>query len=196
MKESQKSAESGGGFLEASVDLSDVPDFYSFLTIIIFLSYSLGADVRLCPPVPHTDPAHYAQLAAHIGKTTPKAFHTDQFKNLSNMETHVLSTAPEIERQLKEAEGTDVMRLDAFVAAAGTGGTIGGCGKYFKSVSPNTRIVLSDCDGSCLKTYIATGELKQREGEAGTTAEGIGCGRLSKCTILMNLKKSFVCEPH
>ena len=104
------------------------------------------------------------------------------------METHVLSTAPEIERQLKEAEGTDVMRLDAFVAAAGTGGTIGGCGKYFKSVSPNTRIVLSDCDGSCLKTYIATGELKQREGEAGTTAEGIGCGRLSKCTILMNLK--------
>ena len=67
--------------------------------------------------------------------------------------------------QLKKIQGSDNVRLDAFSCAAGTGGTIAGCGKHLKSAVPGVRIILSDCDGSCLGTYIGSGELKTREGE-------------------------------
>ena len=136
---------------------------------------ALGADVRLCPPVPPTDDAHYAKMAKMLGQGD-NTFHTDQFLNLANMEAHVKTTGPEVFSQMEQI---GEQNIDCFCAAAGTGGTIAGVGKYLKSRDSAIHVILNDCDGSCLKRYIGEGEILPRDGESGTTAEGIGCGRLT-----------------
>ena len=106
---------------------------------------ALGADVRLCPPVPPTDDAHYAKMAKMLGQGD-NTFHTDQFLNLANMEAHVKTTGPEVFSQMEQI---GEQNIDCFCAAAGTGGTIAGVGKYLKSRDSAIHVILNDCDGSC-----------------------------------------------
>jgi cysteine synthase A len=133
-----------------------------------------GADLRLVPAVPYAEPGNYVRvsgrLAEELARTEPcGAVWANQFDNTANRRAHYETTGPEIWRQ------TDG-RVDAFVSAVGTGGTIAGVGMALKERNPAVRIALADCMGSAIFNHFAHGELRA-EGESIT--EGIGQGRIT-----------------
>ena len=128
----------------------------------IGLLRSLGAEVRTVPAVPYRDPNNYVRLSGRIAAETPGAVWANQFDNLANRRAHYNSTAPEIWEQ---TEG----RVDAWVAATGTGGTYAGVALYLKEKNPAVRCVLADPHGSALYSWARTGAL-QAEGRSITEA--------------------------
>lgn len=131
---------------------------------------ALGADVRRVKAVPYSDPNHYQRVAARIAKEVSGAIWANQFDNTANRDAHYATTGPEIAR---DTDG----RLHAFVAATGTGGTLGGAGRYLKEHVPGVRIVLADPQGSSLFNWVTNGELSAHG--PGSVTEGIGIGRLT-----------------
>jgi len=131
---------------------------------------ALGVDLRKVKAVPYADNNHYQRVAGRLGADLPGAIWANQFDNIANREGHYRTTGPEI---LADAGG----RLDAFVAATGTGGTLGGVGRYLKENAPGVRIVLADPQGSSLFNWVKTGELKPNG--SGSITEGIGIGRVT-----------------
>ncbi len=129
----------------------------------------IGADVRVVPAVPFTNDENYYHAARRIAATTPGAFWADQFENLANRRAHEATTGPE----LWDALGS---RLTAFVAAAGTGGTLAGTSLALKARSAAIRTVLCDPYGSALFQYLTNGELHV-EGES--SLEGVGIKRIT-----------------
>ncbi len=114
---------------------------------------AFGAEVVICPSdVEPDDPNSYYSVSKKLAETTPNSFYVDQYNNLTNRETHYNWTAPEI---LEQTDGD----FDTFIAAVGTGGTISGCGKYFKEKLPNVEVVGIDCSGSIIAHYAKTGEI-------------------------------------
>ena len=147
----------------------------------------LGAIVERVPPAPIVDPEHFVNKARRMAKMhtdDPKrkgrGYFADQFENVSNYQAHFEGTGPEIFRQCHG-------KLDAFVAGAGTGGTIAGSAQYLKSRLPGTMIVLADPQGSGLYNKIKHGVLfdsKEREGtrrrsQVDSIVEGIGLNRIT-----------------
>ena len=133
-----------------------------------------GAEVRLIPPVPYKNPAHFVHTSGRIAEAMNEsepgsAFWANQFENLANREYHAQTTGPEIWEQ------TDG-RVDGFVCAVGTGGTLGGVGRALKAKNENIRIALSDPGGSALNHYFTHGELKI---EGSSITEGIGNSRIT-----------------
>ena len=131
---------------------------------------TLGAEVRSVPTVPYTDEMHYQKQADRFAQTRDDAVWVNQFDNLANRLAHYESTGSEIWRQ------TDG-RVDAFVCAIGTGGTIAGVSNCLKENNPDIEIVLSDCMGSAMYSFVACGEAIMSEGP--TITEGIGNGRVT-----------------
>jgi cysteine synthase A len=127
-----------------------------------------GADLRVVEAVPYTNPANYYHEARRVAESIPGAVWANQFENTANRDAHERTTGPEI---LAQTGG----RIDAFVAAAGTGGTIAGVGRALKAHDPAIRVVLCDPYGSALYSYVKTGELAV---EGDSNAEGIGIKRL------------------
>lgn len=107
---------------------------------------ALGANVTVTPNVAHGDPAHYTAVAKRLAAEIPGAVYLDQFNSPVNPDVHETATGPELLQQALEVSG----RLDAFVCGAGTGGTLVGVARYLRRVSPGTRIVLADPEGSVL----------------------------------------------
>lgn len=137
-----------------------------------------GGRLHLVDPCPFANPKHFYHTARTIAEENPKTYWwADQFENLSNFAAHYEGTGPEIWEQL---DG----KVDYLVAAAGTGGTIGGNSAYLKSKNPNLKVVLVDPEGSGLKSFIETGSF-QSTGSSFT--EGIGIMRL-----VANFKKAKV----
>jgi cysteine synthase len=131
----------------------------------------LGADVRPVPAVPITDPAHYTFQARDCAAKTPGAVWTNQFDNTHNRLAHYETTGPEIWAQ------TGGGKLDAFVCATGTGGTLAGTGAFLKEKSAGrVKVFLADPPGSVLYSWVTTGKL-ERSGSSIT--EGIGQGRVT-----------------
>ncbi|MGD0968301.1 MAG: cysteine synthase A [Candidatus Aquilonibacter sp.] len=128
-----------------------------------------GADVRVIPAVAFTNPENYYHVARRIAEATPGAFWANQFENTANRRAHELTTGPEIWEQ------TDG-RVDAFVAAAGTGGTVAGTSIALKARNENVLTVLCDPMGSALYNYVNNGKL---EPEGDSDLEGIGIKRLT-----------------
>jgi cystathionine beta-synthase len=111
---------------------------------------AFGAEVIITPTaVPPDHPDSYVMMAKRIAKETPNAILADQFYNDANPQAHYDLTGPELWDQ---TEG----RITHFVAAAGTGGTITGVGRYLKEKNPKIRIVAGDPIGSILATYWKT----------------------------------------
>ncbi len=135
----------------------------------IGLLRSLGAEVRPVPAVPYSDPANYVRLSGTIAEQTPGAFWANQFDNLANRRAHYATTGPEIWQQCGG-------RVDAWVAATGTGGTYAGVALYLKERDPRVRCVLADPHGSALYSWATDGSL-QSEGRSIT--EGIGNSRVT-----------------
>jgi cysteine synthase A len=131
---------------------------------------ALGAEVRRVPVVPYSNPAQYQHQAQRLAGELPNAIWSNQFDNTANRRAHVESTGPEIWTQ---TEG----RIDAFVAACGTGGTLAGTSEYLKSRNPRIRTVLADPPGSSLYEYVLHGEVKATG--KGSITEGIGIGRVT-----------------
>ncbi|KAK3986896.1 cysteine synthase 2 [Cladorrhinum sp. PSN332] len=150
----------------------------------------LGAEVERVTPAPITDPRHFVNLARTRAKehtanpdTESRGFFADQFESLANYTAHMKTTGPEI---FEQTGG----RLDAFVAGAGTGGTISGVTKYLKEERKmtNLRVVLADPQGSGLYNKIRHGVMyspTEREGtrrrqQVDTMVEGIGITRITE----------------
>jgi len=116
---------------------------------------AFGAQVVVTPTnVPADSPESYYSVAKRIAAETPNSFYLNQYHNPDNIEAHYLTTAPEIWEQ---TEG----RFDAFVTGLGTGGTMSGCGKYFKERNPKILNVGADPIGSVYFSMFKTGKLSQ-----------------------------------
>ena len=131
---------------------------------------ALGAEVHRVKTVPYSDPNHYQKAAGRLAQELPNAIWSNQFDNTANRRAHLETTGPEIWQQ------TDG-RIDAFVAASGTGGTIAGVSEYLKSRSSTVRTVLADPPGSSLYEFIRHGVAKATG--SGSITEGIGIGRVT-----------------
>ncbi|HYK25931.1 MAG TPA: pyridoxal-phosphate dependent enzyme, partial [Steroidobacteraceae bacterium] len=130
----------------------------------------LGAEVYKVPTVPYSNPNQYQKVAQRVAQSLRNAIWSNQFDNTANRRTHVETTGPEIWEQ------TDG-RIDAFVAAVGTGGTLAGVSEYLKSRRKSVRCVLADPPGSSLYEFVRNGALKAT-GSSSIT-EGIGTGRVT-----------------
>jgi cysteine synthase A len=131
---------------------------------------ALGAEVRRVKAVPYSDPNHYQKVAGRLAEELPDAVWANQFDNTANRRAHFETTGPEIWQQTGG-------RIDAFVAASGTGGTVAGVSEFLKSRSQQVRTVVADPPGSALYEYIRNGVLKATG--SGSITEGIGIGRVT-----------------
>jgi cystathionine beta-synthase len=105
---------------------------------------AFGAEVIITPTaVPPDHPDNYVMMAKRIAEETPNAILANQFYNQANPEAHYATTGPELWEQ---TEG----RITHFVAAAGTGGTITGVGRYLKERNPDIKVIAGDPVGSIL----------------------------------------------
>jgi cysteine synthase len=124
---------------------------------------SLGAKVIITPNAPPSSPDNFQNVARRLAEENGW-FLTDQFRNPANIRVHEETTGAEI---LEQTNG----RVGAFVAGAGTGGTITGVGRRLKAALGGVQIVLADPVGSSLADWVESGRL----GVEGTYAvEGIG----------------------
>lgn len=133
-----------------------------------------GAELREVPAVPYKDPNNYVHVARRLGEelaaSEPNgAVFANQFDNVANRDGHIQTTGPEIWNQ------TDG-KVDGFVSAVGTGGTLGGVSMALKERNKDVVIVLADPPGAALYHYYKFGELKA---EGTSITEGIGQGRVT-----------------
>ena len=136
----------------------------------IDLLRALGAEVHTVPAVPYADPNNYQKVAGRMAGELENAIWANQFDNTDNRRGHYETTGPEIWEQ---AGG----KLDAFVAATGTGGTLAGVGRALRERDARVRIVLADPAGSSLYRYVREGEPAATDGNSIT--EGIGSSRVT-----------------
>ncbi|TYR30978.1 cysteine synthase A [Mesorhizobium microcysteis] len=134
----------------------------------------LGAELIEVPAVPYRNPNNYVKvsgrLAEQLARTEPNgAIWANQFDNVANRDGHIETTAQEIWNQ------TDG-KVDGFVSAVGTGGTLAGVAAGLKQHSNAVKIALADPLGAALHSYYTTGELKS---EGSSITEGIGQGRIT-----------------
>lgn len=152
----------------------------------------LGATVERVPVAPITSTGHFVNLARRRAREHEAAwadgsvgFFADQFESEANWTAHMRSTGPEIWAQ------TGGGGLDAFVAGAGTGGTISGVARYLKEearMGGRLRVVLADPQGSGLYNRVKYGVMyspTEREGtrrrqQVDTIVEGIGINRITE----------------
>ncbi|MEP7382088.1 MAG: pyridoxal-phosphate dependent enzyme [Gemmatimonadota bacterium] len=132
---------------------------------------AFGAEVIITPTaVPPDHPDNYVMMAKRIAAETPNAILANQFYNDANPAAHEASTGPELWEQ---TEG----RITHFVAAAGTGGTLTGVGRYLKSMNPKIQIVAGDPQGSILAEHWRSHGANLIDG-APYKVEGIGQDKL------------------
>ncbi len=134
-----------------------------------------GAELIEVPAVPYSNPNNYVKLsgrvAAQLAKTEKNgAIWANQFDNVANRQGHIETTGPEIWNQ------TDG-KVDGFVCAVGSGGTLAGVAMALKVRNSAVRIALADPMGAALYSYYTTGVLKS---EGSSITEGIGQGRITK----------------
>ena len=114
---------------------------------------AFGAQVVVTPTnVPAESPESYYSVAKRIAAETPNSFYLNQYHSGDNVEAHYQLTAPELWEQTGG-------RFDAFVAGIGTGGTMSGCGKFFKEKDPRIQNVGVDPVGSVYHSMFKTGKL-------------------------------------
>ncbi|WP_337266852.1 cysteine synthase A [Oryzifoliimicrobium ureilyticus] len=147
----------------------------------------LGAELVEVPAVPYKNPNNYVKisgrLAEQLAKIEPNgAIWANQFDNIANRQAHIETTAPEIWR---DTEG----KVDGFICAVGSGGTLAGTGIGLKGFNSNVKIGLVDPDGAALYEYYAHGELKS---EGSSITEGIGQGRIT--ANLEGFTPDFACR--
>ena len=135
-----------------------------------------GAELVEVPAVPYSNPNNYQhvgrRLADELRKREPKGvLFADQWNNLDNRKAHYVSTGPEIWQQTNG-------KVDGFICAIGTGGTIAGASAYLRERKKDIVIGVADPSGAAMYNLFARGEAKASEG--GSITEGIGLGRVNR----------------
>ena len=133
-----------------------------------------GAELKEVPAVPYRDPNNYVHVAARLAEelksSEPKGvLYANQWDNTANRRAHHEGTGPEIWQQ------TDG-KVDGFICAVGTGGTLAGVAMALRERNTDIVIGLADPMGAALYSYFTTGELKS---EGSSITEGIGQGRIT-----------------
>jgi cysteine synthase A len=133
-----------------------------------------GAELVEVDAVPYSNPDNYVRysgrLAEELAAREPNgAIWANQFDNVANRQAHAETTGPEIWAQ------TDG-KVDGFICAVGSGGTLAGVAQALRAQRPDVKIGLADPYGAALYSYYTTGELKS---EGGSISEGIGQGRIT-----------------
>ena len=134
----------------------------------------LGAELVEVPAVPYANPNNYVKVSGRLAERARQdepngAVWANQFDNVANREGHVETTGPEIWEQTGG-------KVDGFICAVGTGGTLAGVADGLKSAIRTSRSRLADPLGAALYSYYTTGELKS---EGTSITEGIGQGRIT-----------------
>jgi cysteine synthase A len=146
----------------------------------------LGAELVEVDAVPYANPGNYVRvserLAEELNAREPAgAVWANQFDNIANRQAHVETTGPEIWAQTGG-------KVDGFICAIGSGGTLAGVAEALRARNPKVRIGLADPDGSALYSWYAQGELNS---EGTSISEGIGQGR-----VTANLQGLTIDDPY
>jgi cysteine synthase A len=133
-----------------------------------------GAELVEVDAVPYANPANYVRYSGRLAeelaaKEPAGAVWANQFDNVANREAHVRTTGPEIWRQTGG-------KVDGFICAVGSGGTLAGVAQALRERNPNVKIGLADPHGAALYKYYTDGELSS---EGSSISEGIGQGRIT-----------------
>jgi cysteine synthase len=147
-----------------------------------------GAELVEVPAVPYSNPDNYQhigrRLADELRKSEPNGvLFADQWNNLDNRKAHYLSTGPEIWQQ---TEG----KVDGFICAIGTGGTLAGVATYLREQRKDIVIGVADPKGAAMYNLFAHGEAKASAG--GSITEGIGLGRVTRIIEDIKVDKSYL----
>jgi cysteine synthase A len=134
----------------------------------------LGAELLEVPAVAYKNPNNYVKVSGRLAEQLAKteangAIWANQFDNVANREGHIQTTAEEIWSQTNG-------KVDGFVSAVGTGGTLAGVAMGLKAKNPSVKIALADPLGAALYSFYTSGELKS---EGSSITEGIGQGRIT-----------------
>ena len=146
-----------------------------------------GAELRLVPAVPASDPNHYVKISGRLAqeyaaRETQGAVWANQFDNTANRAIHRDTTGREIWEQTRG-------RVDGFICSVGAGATLAGVAEYLRAQDPRVRIGLADPGGAALYNHYVNGELRVT-GESIT--EGIGQSRLTG--NLEGFTPDFACQ--
>ena len=146
----------------------------------------LGAELIEVDAVPYSNPNHYARysgtLAEELARSEPNgAIWANQFDNTANRDFHAATTAQEIWEQ------TDG-KVDGFICAVGSGGTLGGLSAGLKAKNPEVQIGIADPGGAALYGYFAHGELKA---EGTSITEGIGQSRITANLVDTKVDRAY-----
>jgi cysteine synthase A len=128
----------------------------------------MGAELVEVTAVAYKNPNNYVKYSGRLAKAMGAVW-ANQFDNVANRQAHIETTAPEVWAQ------TDG-KIDGFVCAVGSGGTLAGMSMGLKAKNKNIQIALADPMGAALYSYYKTGELKS---EGSSITEGIGQGRIT-----------------
>jgi cysteine synthase len=147
----------------------------------------LGATLIEVPAVPYRNPNNYVKVAGRLAERLASedergAIFANQFDNVANRDAHVKTTGPEIWEQTGG-------KVDAFVSAVGTGGTLAGVAIALRERNPDVVIALADVPGAALFNYYTTGELRA---EGSSITEGIGQGRITANLEGLSVDESFL----
>ncbi len=179
----------GGTIVEGTagntgIGLSVVANAMGFKTIIVIPETQSqekkdalrlnGAELLEVPAAPYRNPNNYVRVSGRLAEKLAKelpggAVWANQFDNVANRQAHVETTGPEI---FAQTDG----KIDGFICAVGSGGTLGGVQIALKERNKDIQIGLADPNGAALYNYYKNGELKS---EGGSITEGIGQGRIT-----------------
>jgi cysteine synthase len=148
----------------------------------------LGAELVEVPALPYSNPNNYQhigrRMAEDLRQREPKGvLFADQWNNLDNRKAHYVSTGPEI---WDETQG----KVDAFICAIGTGGTIAGVSTYLRERKKDVVIGVADPRGAAMYNLFAHGEVKASDG--GSITEGIGLGRVTSIIEDLRIEKPYL----
>jgi len=147
-----------------------------------------GAELIEVPAVAYANPNNYQHIARRIAEKLRKSenhgvLFADQWNNLDNRKAHYLSTGPEIWQQTGG-------KVDGFICAVGTGGTLAGTSVYLREKNKDVVIGCADPRGAAMYNLFTTGQAKSTEG--GSITEGIGLGRVTKIIEDIKVDKAYL----
>jgi cysteine synthase len=147
-----------------------------------------GAELVEVPAVPYSNPNNYQHVARRLAEELRRSerngvLYADQWNNLDNRKAHYASTGPEIWR---DTDG----RVDGFICAIGTGGTVAGVSQFLRENKPDVVIGVADPRGAAMYDLFTRGEAKASEG--GSITEGIGLGRVTPIIQDIKIDKAYL----